>query len=152
MTRPLADLQAIKAELTNDPLSLGLTLLPEDDAANADKLNVVSSAIQIDRESIPCDQINKRIDLDEFAALSAAYRQYLAMVTASGSIDPSAKGGNKVREALLQMFGPGTETRTALIAILTEPANRVDQMFKQGLLFSGGSVTPSDISQARQVS
>lgn len=142
-----ADYLAIKAELTNDPLDLGLTLLPEDDAANASILNEVRVACQIDRESIPVSEINKAIDRDEFAALSASDKQWLGMVTSSGDINP--KAGGEVREGLLQLFGAGTESRTNLTALLTESASRIEQMFKQGLLSQGGNVSPSDISNAR---
>lgn len=32
-----------------------------------------------------------------------------------------------------------------------EPGNRIDQMYQQGLLEVGGTVTPSDVAQARQL-
>lgn len=142
-----ADLLAIKAELTNDPKDLGLTLLEADDASNANKLNAVSASTPIDRETIPVSDIAKAIDRDEFNALSAADRQWIQMITASGSVNPQA--GGEVREGLLQAFGAGTESRTSLTALLTEPASRINQMFKEGLLSQGGSVSPSDISAAR---
>lgn len=142
-----ADLLAIKTELTTDPKTLGLTVLAADDEANANKLNAVSALTPIDRESIPVSEIAKAIDRDEFNALSAADRQWIEMITSGGSVNP--KTGSEVREGLLQAFGAGTESRTNLTALLTEPASRINQMFKEGLLTKGGSVTPSDISNAR---
>lgn len=141
------DKLALKAELTNDPLDLGLTVAPEDDAANAAALNLVRDTIQIDRETIPASEVNKAIDRDEFAALSASDRQWLGMITAGGSINP--KTGSEVREGLLQIFASGTESRASLTALLTEPGNRITQLFKAGTLSKDELVTPSDISNAR---
>lgn len=142
-----ADYLAIKSELTNDPLTLGLTVLAADDVANADKLNLVRSTIQVDRESIPVSDVVKAIDADEFIALSQPQRDYVALITAGGSVNP--KSGGEVREALLQFFGAQSETRASLIALLTESASRITQLFKAGTLSYGGVVTPSDVSNAR---
>jgi hypothetical protein len=147
MSRSNADLLALKAELQNDPLDLGLTVLAADDEANANALNLVRATILIDRESIPVSEVVKAIDRDEFNAASAADRQYLGMITAGGDVNP--KTGGEVREAILQIFGTLTETRANLLAILQEPANRIDALYKAGTLQAGGTVTPSDIANAR---
>lgn len=147
MARSNADLLALKNELTTDPKSLGLTVLAADDEANANKLNAVSALTPIDRESIPTSEIMLNIDRDEFVALSAGDRQWLLGVGQGGTVNP--RQGGEVYEGILQLFAAGTESRTNLIAILTEPASRVEQMFKLGLLEVGGSVTPSDIANAR---
>lgn len=147
MARSVADRLALKAELTNDPLDLGLTVLAADDEANANALNLVRPTILIDRESIPASEIARAIDRDEYNAASAADRQYIEMVTAGGDVNP--KSGSEVREALLQIFGAATESRANLTALLTEPANRIEALFKAGTLEVGGTVTPSDIADAR---
>lgn len=147
MARSNADLLALKSELTNDPLSLGLTTLAADDEANADKLNLVRDTITIDRESIPVSEVLTAIDADEFIALSQPQRDYVALISNAQTVNP--KSGNEVREALLQFFSAQSETRTKLTALLTEPANRIEKLFKSGVLEVGGTVTPSDISQAR---
>lgn len=142
-----ADLLALKAELTNDPLTLGLTTLPADDEANANALNLVRAICAVDRESIPTAEIMLHIDRDEFLALSAGDRQWLLGVGQGGTINP--KDGGEVREGLLQMFGAGTESRANLLAILQEPASRITQLFKAGTLSKGGLATPSDVANAR---
>lgn len=148
MARSTADISALNAELTNDPQELGLVAPPAvDDVGNADALNLVRDTLQIDREAIPMSEILVQIDRDEYAALAAADRSYLELVGSGGSVNPQA--GGEVREALLQMFGAQTETRTNLLEILTEPANRIEHMFKAGLLEQGGTVTPSDVANAR---
>lgn len=143
-----ADALAIKAELENDPLDLGLTTLAADDEANANILNLVRVEIQIDRETVPASDIAKAIDRDEYNAASAADRQYIEMVTAGGSVNP--KAGSEVREALLQIFGAGTESRTNLTALLTESGSRFNQLHKLGTISRGGNITPSEVAQARQ--
>lgn len=145
-----ADLLAIKAELNNNPLTLS-GYLPlsnsANDEPNANALNLVRSECQIDRETIPASEINKAIDRDEFDALSAADRQWLQLITTGGSVNP--KAGSEVREGILQLFGVGTESRTALNALLTESASRATQLYKLGTLSYSGQVTPSDVSNAR---
>lgn len=147
MARSNADLVAIRAELTNDPLLLGLTILAADDEANSVTLNLVRDTIQIDRESIPANEIAGRVDGDEYAALAPADRQWLDYIGKSGTINP--KLGSEVRERLLQIFSAQSETRTNLLAILTAPGNRIEQLFKAGTLQAGGTVSPSDVANAR---
>jgi len=143
-----ADLLAIKAELTNDPLTLGLTTNPADDEANANKLNEVRAECAIDREAIPTHEIFLQIDRDEYAALSANDRDWIRGITAGGTVNP--KSGGEVREGLLQIFSAQSETRANLLEILTEPASRITQLYKAGTLSQGGIVTPSDVANARQ--
>lgn len=145
-----ADLLAIKAELNTNPLALtGYLPLADsaNDEANANALNLVRVECQVDRETIPASEVNKAIDRDEFAALSASDRQWLGMITAGGSINP--KAGSEVREGLMQIFAPGTESRAALTLLLTESASRITMLFKAGTLSFGGAVTPSNVAQAR---
>lgn len=148
MARSNADLLALKAELTNDPEELGLTAPPAvDDVGNAEALNQVRDTLQIDREAIPMSEIAKQVDRDEWNALSQADRDWLLFVGSDGSVNP--KAGGEVREGMLQLFANGSETRTNLLTILTEPASRIEHMFQNGLLEQGGTVTPSDIANAR---
>lgn len=143
-----ADLLAIKGELTNDPASLGLVAPPAlDDVGNAQKLNAVDAQFQVDRESVPAQEIFQNIDRDEYVALALADRQWLDAVTGSGSVNP--KTGSEVREGLLQLFADGSETRTNLLAILTSDASRIDYLHSLGTLSQGGTITPSDVANAR---
>lgn len=57
-----AELEVIKAELTDDPLNLGLTTNPSDDEANANLLNEVRESIQVYRASVPADNILIPVD------------------------------------------------------------------------------------------
>lgn len=143
-----ADLLALKAELTNDPAGLGLVAPPSiDDVGNADKLNDKDGGLMIDRTAIPTTEIFVQIDRDEYAALAQADRDWLNGVSSSGVVNP--KDGGEVREGLLQLFGQGSETRANLIAILQEPASRIQQLFEAGTLSTDQNVTPSDVANAR---
>lgn len=145
-----ADLLAIKNELNNNPLSLtGYLPLANsaNDEANAAALNLVRVECQVDRATVPSSEINKAINRDEFAAASAADRQWIAMITNGGSVDP--RTGSQIRSGLLAIFGNGTQTRTALSALLTQSSSRIAQLFANGAVSVNQSVTPSDIANAR---
>jgi hypothetical protein len=128
---------AIKAELTNDPLSLGLTMSAEDDGANADILNETRDTILIDRASIPADSI--AIDIDEYSAASAGNRQWLDGQMADGSVSPAV-----FRENFYKMFGTNTATRVSFDAVAKEPSSRAIQLLERYV-----TLTPSDIANAR---
>lgn len=142
------DLLAIKAELTNDPLTLGyLAVIGANDEANANALNLVRVALQIDRLAIPLSEVAQCLSRSEFNAASAADRQWLGVVLSDGSVNP--KTGGEIRKGLLEIFASNSVTRTALLGILTQSANRIDHLFRAGTLSQGGFVTPSDVANAR---
>lgn len=128
---------AIKAELTNDPLSLGLTINAEDDGANADILNETRDTILIDRASIPADSI--AIDIDEYSAASAGNRQWLDSQMADGSVSPAV-----FRENFYKMFSENTATRASFDAVAKEPSSRAIQLLGRYI-----TLTPSDVANAR---
>jgi|LakMenE18May11ns_1017448.scaffolds.fasta_scaffold9927832_5 hypothetical protein len=134
----LADLLTIKSELTNDPLSLGLTTNASDDEANANILNETRESILVYRASVPSDQIN--IPIDEFNAASAGQREWWAMQTADGSINPSV-----IATEFAKMFGSNTAARASFNAVAMEPASRARQLLERYVY-----LTPSDIANARQ--
>ena len=149
MARSQADIAALYTELITDPNELGLVAPPTiDDVGNADRLNEVRTAQQVDRKAIPTNELTQQIDRAEFNALSAADRQWLMLVMSTGSVDIDDTG--QMKQGLLQCFGSTTETRAGMEARMTEAVNRVEQMFRQNLLEIGGQVTPSDIARARQ--
>lgn len=133
-----SELLIIKAELTNDPLELGLTMAPEDDEANANLLNEVRESILVYRASVPSDQIS--IPIDEFNAASAGQREWWAMQTADGSINPSV-----IATEFNKMFGAQTAARASFNAVAMEPTSRAIQLLERYV-----TVTPSDVANARQ--
>jgi hypothetical protein len=149
MARSASDLAAIKAELTNDPTGLGLTSLPEDDAANAEKLNAVNPTTLIMRRWVTTPEILNEIPSGDHQGLSEQQHRYLSDVLSLGQIDPF-KNSNLVC-GICDLFAAESGSREALEAVMKEPGNRIDQMYQQGLLEVGGTVTPSDVAQARQL-
>ncbi len=132
-----AELLLIKAELTNDPLNLGLTTAPEDDEANANLLNETRESILVYRASVPSDQIN--IPIDEFNAASAGQREWWAMQTADGSINPAV-----IATEFNKMFGAQTAARASFESVSMETASRARQLLERYVF-----LTPSDIENAR---
>jgi hypothetical protein len=149
MTRSAADLAALKVELTTNPKNLGLTTLPEDDAANAEKLNAVRATTLIKRRWLRTAELLNAVTPLNHQSLSDQQHRYLSDVLALGQVDPFVDAN--LMRGVCEMFAPETESRPALEAIMTTPGNRIDQMFQEGLLEVGGEVTPSDVAQARQL-
>jgi hypothetical protein len=133
------ELLLIKAELTNDPLELGLTTAVEDDEANANILNEVRDSIRVYRASVPANDIV--IPVDELGALSEAQRFSWQVETQDGSINPAAYEAN-----FYSMFGPNTASRALWDSAVKEPASRIRQ-----LLGRFAFVTPSDVANARNL-
>ncbi len=133
-----AELLTIKAELTTDPLTLGLTTSPSDDEANANLLNEVRDSIRVFRASIPSDSI--RIVMDEYSAASAGNQKWLDGQLADGSVNPAV-----IQPDFYLMFGEGTATRASFDAVSKQPSSRAIQLLERYV-----ELTPSDVAQARQ--
>lgn len=133
-----AELLTVKAELTDDPLGLGLTTNPADDESNANLLNEVRETIKVFRASIPSDSI--RIDIDEYSAASAGNQKWLDGQLADGSVNPAV-----IEADFKKMFGEGTATRASFDAVSKESASRARQLLERHV-----NVTPSDVANARQ--
>lgn len=132
---------ALKAEMTNDPTSLGFAAdVNGDDLFRANLLNAINQAIDIDRGVIPSYEIINATVVAEWTALSAAEKQRYQTLTGAGQVDST---NVNVRAAFQQMFGPATATRTALTALLTRKGCRAEVLF-------GQTVTANDIAKARQ--
>lgn len=143
-----ADLLAIKTELETDPEGLGLVAPPAiDDVGNANLLNEVRTATQIERQDIPSTEIARGINRVEYAAAALSDRQWIDLQLSAGLVD--ARAGSEARAGLLGIFGAGTTTRTNLSALLTRDGTRIEQMHEQGLLSQSFPITPSEVANAR---
>lgn len=132
-----AELLVVKAELTNDPLQLGLTTNPSDDEANANILNETRDTILVYRASVPSDEI--LIPIDEWNALSAGQQSWWNNQTQDGSIKPAV-----IASEFAKMFGAETQSRANWDAVTKEPSSRVIQLLDRYVY-----ITPSDIANAR---
>lgn len=142
-----SDLLALKQELTNDPKSLGLTLLAADDEANANKLNAVSALLPVKKRALTTAAIFNCIAAGEHQALSPQQARWLDAVLTLGQIDPFINAG--IVDGLQEMFSEQTASRPNIDAALVQPGSRVSQLYQGGALSVDVTLTPSDIAQAR---
>jgi hypothetical protein len=133
-----AELLIIKAELTNDPQNLGLTIAPEDDEANANLLNEEREDIRVYRASVASDEIH--VSPSEWAALSPAQQSWWNNQTLDGTVKPAV-----IAEGFYELFGSNTAARASFDTVSTEPASRARQLLNRYV-----TLTPSDIANARQ--
>lgn len=132
------ELLIIKAELTNDPLGLGLTVLSSDDEANANILNETRESIRVYRASVPANDLV--IPVDELGALSEAQRFSWQVEVQDGSVNPAAYEAN-----FFSMFAEGTQARILWESVAKESASRARQLLGRYVHLS-----PSDVANARQ--
>lgn len=147
MARSNADLLAIKAELTNDPLNLGLTTNAVDDEANANLLNLERETIQIKRRSVSTAELFNAVDPLEHQALTDQQSRWLSAVLLLGQFD--AFLATNILSGLDGMFSAQSTSRPAYTAVTKTAGNRIDQLYQAGTLEVGGTLTPSDVAQAR---
>lgn len=147
MPRSNADLLAIKAELTNDPATLGLTVLAADDEANAGKLNLSRVTISIRKRSLATAAIFNATSPLEYQAMTEQQRTWFNAMLTLNQIDPFLAVG--VVNELRTIFPENTTSRAAIDPLFVQQGNRIDQLFQLGTLAVGGTVTPSEIAQAR---
>ncbi len=132
------DFSALKAELTNDPLSRGYAVMTDVEAAAS--LNTKNR--QVDPATVPTALILTGMVAAEWAALSADQKQYLGYVFSQDSID--IRNGSQVRATLLSMFDAQSATRAKIVALLTNLVSRAEE------IGGGGDVVrPGDIAMAR---
>lgn len=137
----MADIQALKTELTTDPLGRGYAGMS--DQAAADSLNTVDR--QRNKASVTGDEIFNAADGAELAALANGaagpqrkFQMFLALC-GRDSVDPFGTAN----VALIQeIFGGGSATATALNALRVETVSRAVEL---GL----GEVRESDVFKAR---
>ena len=132
-----AELLIIKSELTNDPQSLGLTVSPADDEANANLLNEIREDIRVYRASVASDEI--LVSPSEWAALSPAQQSWWNNQTLDGTVKPAV-----IADGFYELFGANTAARASFDSVSTEPASRARQLLDRYV-----SLTPSDIANAR---
>jgi hypothetical protein len=132
-----AELLIIKSELTNDPQSLGLTVSPADDEANANLLNEIREDIRVYRASVASDEIH--VSPSEWAALSPAQQSWWNNQTLDGTVKPAV-----IADGFYELFGANTAARASFDSVSTEPASRARQLLDRYV-----TLTPSDIANAR---
>ena len=130
------DLAALKAELQNDPILRGYAGMSDEAAAKTFAVN----DRQPNRDTLDAGLLIASIVRSEFAALTAADKQYVQLVASAPTMPLTVT----LKTELGVIFGVGTTTRTNLLALLKRTGNRAEEL---GL---GGIPTPSDIANAKR--
>ncbi len=133
----------LKAELDKAPSGFGYAthMASSDHTALLLLLNETHAADQVDRGIVPSHEVITATDAVEWAALSAAEKGRYDTITGAGEVDASA---TNVRDAFAAMFGGGTATRAALLAIGTRDGSRAEVLFG-----TGASASLDDVRTAR---
>jgi len=129
------DLVALKAEITTDPASIGYAAVIADHVAVAKLINGTKRTI--DRADLASCVLVSCLDKTEFAALSAADKQYLNLFITAQSV-PMAPD---VRQALRSLFPVGSKTRTNINQATRQESSRAAEL-------EFGQVTESHVADA----
>lgn len=124
------DLAALKSEYINDPEAIGyaaangttkviLSLL--NDAAN----NATGATVNKPSEELDIPEIAAVIDSTEYDALSAFDKEWVKMFINK----PAEEMLKPYRAKFLEIFGNGTATRTAVLALRRKSASRAEELF-----------------------
>lgn len=139
-------LALLRAEIDNDPKSLGLaTLKVQTNGAQAvaAKLNEVgASAETLFKDTVPTEEALACIVLTEFNARTAVEKTAIDMFFRGAKI----KSGNaNLRTTMAALFPAGT-TRTALIAIASRSCSRAEALWGEF-----HTVTDTDVAMALEL-
>lgn len=133
----MVDFIALKAEITNDPLTLGYAahVTAGRDIQVANLLNMLGRTV--DRVTVSAQEIVQAIVPSEYTSLVAVERDRLAFMLLAGQL--SVKNTN-VRAAFLLIFGAGTASRAALGALQTRNGSRAEELFGEGTVITSDQV------------
>ena len=135
-----AQLTALRTEIRGGTLAVSMAAdaAAGNDGKIAAKLNDTSLGETVSRTLISSHEIIGATAPAEWVALSAAEKQRYQTITGAGQVDVS---NPNVAGTFLAMFGAGTATRAALIALTKRPASKAEVLF-------GESVSIQEIAQA----
>lgn len=132
----LQTLQALKDELTLDPLSRGYSAMSDEQAAAS--LNAPGR--DVDRDSITGGEIAASVVFTELNALQAAQQNYVRALFACASIPLTTN----FKQQIGGLFAQNTATRANLLALNRRGGSRAEEL---GL----GHVSPSDVADAKRL-
>ena len=124
-----ADLLALKTEVNTDPISMGYTPDAMDDGVvfliNDVSSNAVPEQITRPLDDIAIAEVAGIIDGTEYDALTAYNKAWVQ------SLINRAEGDSIVpyKDKFLDVFGAGSVTRTAAVALLPKDATRAEVLF-----------------------
>ncbi len=138
----MVDYTALQAEIKGDPAGLGYApyLAAGSDNKIADLLNAVSALQTVFQPALSPVQLFGAIVWSEFSALNVDQKQLIQIALALPFIDFS---NANIRNGFGSAFGPGTQTRANIAALISRSASRAEKLFGAGIV-----VTAEDIARA----
>lgn len=128
------DYQALKTELTTDPLTRGYSTMSDLEAAN--DLNTVYRTRNV--TAFSATEVLQAVDATEYAALEAAEKDVFWGLMGMGTLNPWGVEAS----IFTQLFGGGSQTISDLQDMRVENISRADEL---GL----GIVNEGDVNKAR---
>lgn len=133
----MPDYQALKSELTTDPLAKGYAGMSDAQAA----ASLTTAYRTTERASIRASELYEAVVDSEFTALAANIQTRVRDLYTLDVV-PAATG-SRARAVLLAIFGAGTQTRANLAALVKVDVRRCDE------IGWGVGVTDQDVAAAR---
>lgn len=155
-----AQLATLQADILADPAFALVPMTADGAQAIANAYNdLATPAANLWRPDIGVDEAKKAIVWVDYAALSpngtAKQNTYLAL-TQGGVLDATVQG---IRDAFTTIFGGGSASLTALVALAKRPASRAELLFATGPVSGayitaiyGQQLTYQDVQAARTLS
>ena len=134
------DLTALNTELTSDPTALGYAshVAAGADGTLAELLNRTRPTISVKRATIQTWEIIAATESADWTALSVEAKDRYRVIVSAGVIDVSDAN---IRALLGALLPAGSATRANLIARISRPGSRAEQLF-------GVSVSSDEIAKA----
>jgi len=101
-------------------------------------VNAATVAAPADPAIIPSYAIYNALDPAEFVGLTAAQQQRVRDLFGMGTVDVSS--GTNARAMLVSIFGAGTATRAALVAVVQSYENKTQPWWQASIADGGGAL------------
>ena len=125
----MSNIQTLAGELTNDPLAIGYSAM-----TNAEIVASINTANRgSNRDSIPTNEILEAIDSSALLALTGDKAVRVWGILAMDSVDPFGVAAS----ILVDAFGGGSATITALAALRVEQISRANELGYSGKVREG---------------
>ena len=150
------NLQALKDEFTNNPVSLPYPpFIPENDAANSEVINNHdgSNPRTVNNDSVDTGEIRGNTTFDGFDGLTTAEQAWFEWLTVNGVIPVNAEtlqqlAGIPTANGSIWAAAERTEMNAAMAALMQRQGSRAEEIADTlGVSF----VTPSHVAAARNL-
>ena len=132
-----ADLTALKTEVETDPSGRGYIAQAGNTFQQVDLLNEdIGAAVTVPTEDLNIPDIAAVIDATEYGALSDYDKEWVKMFINQ----PVEIGLKQFQAKFLSLFGNGSATRTAALALKDKTGSRAEELFGAGTRITRGDL------------